>query len=90
MRNRSARLWASAHFAGADDVLVKVGPILERVPDWRGFLAAGGEARYDHLHEPHESTGRPLGPKRFVVMLEKALGRALRPRKRGRKPLRRI
>ena len=38
------------------------------------------------LAERHESTGRPLGPKRFVVMLEKALARVLRPRKRGRRP----
>ena len=79
---------AAAHIKGEDDVLVRVAPILERVPDWRGFLAAGGEGRYAALYERHESTGRPLGPERFVVMLEKALDRVLRPRKRGRKATR--
>jgi putative transposase len=77
---------AAAHVAGEDDVLVRVAPILERVPDWRGFLAAGDAGDYAALYERHGSTGRPLGPKRFVVMLEKALGRVLQPRKRGRKP----
>ena len=56
----------------------------------RGFLRAGGGEEYERLLERHESTGRPLGPKRFVVMLEKALARVLQPRKRGRKPLRRV
>ena len=78
---------AAAHVAGKDDVLVKVKPILERVPDWRGFLAEG-DGEYGALYERHESTGRPLGPKRFVVMLEKALDRVLQPRKRGRRPRR--
>jgi len=48
--------------------------------------AAGGGDDYEQLYERHESTGRPLGPKRFLVMLEKALTRVLQPRKRGRKP----
>jgi len=77
---------AAAHVAGNDDPLVQVAPILERVEDWRGFLAAGAGDDYERLLERHGSTGRPLGPKRFVAMLEKALGRVLRPRKRGRKP----
>jgi len=77
---------ASAHLSGVDDMLVRVAPVLERVPDWRGFLAAGDAGDYAALYERHESTGRPLGPTRFVVMLEKALARVLRPRKRGRRP----
>jgi len=47
------------------------------------------EDDYERLYERHESTGQPLGPKRLVVMLEKALARVLQPRQRGRKPLRR-
>ena len=77
---------AAAHVAGRDDVLVKVAPILGRVADWRGFLAAGGVEEYERFYERHESTGRPLGPKRFLLMLEKALNRVLQPRKLGRKP----
>ena len=34
------------------------------------------------------STGRPLGAKRFVVMVEKPLDRVLQPRQRGPKPSR--
>jgi len=71
--------------AGNDDALVTVRPILERVEDWRGFLSAGGEEEYERLYERHEATGRPLGPTRFVRMLEKALSRPLRPRRRGPK-----
>lgn len=33
-----------------------------------------------------ESTGRPLGADEFIEQLERRLGRALRPRKPGRKP----
>jgi putative transposase len=76
---------AAAHIAGKDDLLVKVAPILKRVADWRGFLAAGGAEEYEQLYERHESTGRPLGPKRFLLMLEKALSRVLQPQKVGRK-----
>ena len=32
---------AAAHLAGRDDELVSVEPLLSRVPDWAGFLAAG-------------------------------------------------
>ena len=69
---------------------MQVAPIVERVEDWRGFLAAGAGAGedYERLYERHECTGRPLGPNRCVTMLEKALHRVLRPRKRGPKPKR--
>ena len=56
-----------------------------RSPEAVRELALSAEGRYAALYERHESTGRPLGPERFVVMLEKALDRVLRPRKRGRK-----
>ena len=80
--------WSSAraHLSGKDDVLVKAAPILERVPDWRGFLAAGDAWNYGGAYERHERTGRPLGGAAFIRLLEKALGRMLRPRKPGRKP----
>jgi len=34
----------------------------------------------------HTRTGRPLGTEAFVQEVETAVGRCLRPRKRGRKP----
>ena len=77
---------AGAHVAGKDDAFVRVRPILDRVEDWSAFLAAGGEDAYGRLYERHEATGRPLGPKHFLVVLEKALGRLLQPRKPGRPP----
>jgi len=56
------------------------------VPDWRGFLAEGDAGDYAGFYERHETTGRRLGPKRFVAMLEKALDRVLQPHKRGPRP----
>jgi len=81
---------AAAHLAGENDVLVKVRPLVRRVDDWREFLLQRSGPAEVELLRRHERTGRPLGPKRFVVKLEKALDRALQPRRRGRKPLRRV
>ena len=77
---------AAAHLSAKDDVLVKVEPILELAPDWRGFLAAGDAAEYGRAFERHERTGRPMGGKRFILMLEKAIGRVLELQKPGRRP----
>jgi putative transposase len=76
--------WSSAraHLAGRDDVLVRVEPLLKRVPDWRGLLDSAGHAN-DALRL-HEATGRPLGSDEFVNQLELQLGRVLRPVKGGR------
>ena len=75
-------VWSSAraHLLGRDDGLVRVAPMLARVPDWARFLATPGEA-IDF--RKHEKTGRPLGDDTFVDALERAVGRALRPRKPG-------
>ena len=76
---------AKAHLAGRDDELVQVGPLLERVEDWAGFLASGlGEAEHAALRSG-ERTGRPLGSSAFVKGLEESLGRTLAPQKRGPK-----
>ena len=41
---------AAAHLAGRDDVLVRVVPLLERIPDWRTLLLAGlSAAELEHL-----------------------------------------
>ena len=76
---------AAAHVAGNDDRLARVAPMLERVDDWREFLAEGlsvGEA--EELRR-HDRTGRPLGSEGFVARLEGLLGRVLHPRKPGPK-----
>src|SRR5882724_5451016 len=68
---------AAAHLAGRDDDLVTVRPLLELVPDWRGFLAGGlGEAEHAAIRAG-ERTGRPLGSAPFVTRLERRLHRPL-------------
>ena len=76
---------AAAHLRGTDDRLVRVAPMLERVDDWREFLAEGlSHAEAEELRR-HERTGRPLGSESFVARLEGLLGRILRPQKPGPK-----
>jgi putative transposase len=79
---------AAAHVAGRDDGVVRVGPLLERVKDWREFLAQAMEADEVKLMRSHERTGRPLGESGFLDRIEKMLGRIVRPAKPGRKPKR--
>lgn len=76
---------AKAHLAGADDDLVSVTPLLERVTDWSAFLGAGlDEERLDRLRQ-HGRTGRPLGGEPFLDRLETLTGRLLRPGRPGPK-----
>ncbi len=79
--------WSSAraHFAGMDDELVKVSPLLEIAGDWMLFLSSGGEdEKMNHIRR-HERTGRPLGDGVFVEKLESTLKRTLKRRKPGPK-----
>lgn len=78
---------AQAHLKGCDDRLVRVGPLLELVDDWKAFLAGGVSAEETKALQLHERTGRPLGPERFVKRIGRKLGRDLIPGKPGR-PLR--
>jgi len=80
--------WSSvhAHSIAIDDDLITVKPMLDRFPDWAGYLAQGlsGEA-IQEIHS-HLGTGRPLGDARFIERLETITGRVLKLRKVGRKP----
>jgi putative transposase len=80
--------WSSAraHLAGRDDDIVRVKPLLDRVHDWRSFLAEPLTEEERELIRAHESTGRPLGSPAFVGRLEKRLGRTLARQKPGPKP----
>src|SRR5258705_3384069 len=80
--------WSSAraHLLGRDDGLVKVAPLLARVPDWAAFLRAGMDPAVADEFRKHQSTGRPLGSDDFIGQLEDLLGRILRPRKPGPVP----
>lgn len=76
--------WSSvaAHFAGEDDELVEVAPLLDRYGDFRAFL---DEPAIRALRAA-EISGRPAGTAQWVAGLEERSGRSLAPRKRGRKP----
>ncbi len=76
---------AKAHLSGRDDTLVRVRPLLDRAPDWRGHLAVGiGEGELTEIRAG-ERTGRSLGSAAFIAELEQRLGRPLARRKPGRK-----
>ena len=77
---------AKAHLSACDDRLVEVAPLLAIIDDWRAFLDSATDE--DHLRQirSHAQTGRPLGDAPFLGRLGRLLGRALGPKKRGRKP----
>jgi putative transposase len=79
--------WSSAraHVEGRDDELVKVEPLLRRVPDWKEFIGGKDDGEEAALLRRHERTGRPLGSESFLKRLERKLGLELRPKKRGPK-----
>jgi putative transposase len=91
---RRAQDWAwssaRAHSAGADDGLVKVAPLLERIGAFADLVSDtrddqdADDPAYASLRAA-EMTGRPVGGADFIAALERRLGRTLSPGKRGRK-----
>ncbi len=81
-------VWSSAraHLDGRDDGLVRVGPLLERYPDWRDYLSDEVDAAALKALRQHGRSGRPLGSERFVARLETELGRPIGSGRRGRPP----
>jgi len=79
--------WSSvrAHLAGSDDALVRVRPVLDRIPHLRDLLDASASDDFTALRRA-EATGRPLGTADFVTELERLLGRPIARRSPGRKP----
>ena len=77
---------ARAHLRRQGDGFVNVGPLLERIEDWRAFLGERQQADLARDIRTHETTGRPLGDSVFVEDLERLVGRRLRPRRRGPRP----
>jgi putative transposase len=75
--------WSSAraHIRGENDELVAVGPMLERVEDWREYLTSPVSESDVAVMRRHTRTGRPLGSESFVDRLQGQLGRILRPLK---------
>jgi putative transposase len=80
--------WSSvrAHLDGRDDEAVSVRPLLERAPRFADLIEGeADEAGYAALRGA-EAIGRPLGAPDFLAAIARQLGRAVTPRKRGRKP----
>lgn len=77
---------ARAHLAGKDDTLVRVRPMLERVADWRAYLAASTKRDDTELIRKHNRTGRPLGTAEFIHKIENLTGESLAPKRPGPKP----
>ncbi|MDA3898515.1 MAG: hypothetical protein PF482_20440 [Desulfobacteraceae bacterium] len=79
---------AAAHISGKDDRLVTVHPMLELVKKkWSDFLCAPVSKDEISDMQKHERTGRPLCAPGFLDHLEMYLGRPLKPKKAGRKPM---
>ena len=79
---------AAAHLEGRADDLVKPGPLLGLVPDWKAYVQRECSEEELQALRRHECTGRPLGTESFIRSLESLLNRPLFPKKPGRKPKR--
>jgi len=79
--------WSSARaqLAGRDDGLVKVQPMLDRVSNWLEYLDSGLNEGLVKALQQHSRTGRPLEDDLFLDMLERKMGKKLRPGRPGRK-----
>ena len=60
--------------------------MIERFPDWRGYLSDDLDAAALNRLRQHGRSGRPLGSARFVAKLETALDRHIGSGRRGRPP----
>ena len=71
--------WSSyhAHVAGADDALVSVAPMLERITDWPRYLSVENSDETMTAIRTQTRTGRPVGDQAFRSELERVSGRDL-------------
>jgi putative transposase len=81
--------WSSAraHLAGVDDGLVRVRPMLDRISDWKVYLAEKPAKSMDDAFRRQEEMGYPMGDDAFVTDLERKFGKSLRPGRAGRPKL---
>ena len=79
--------WSSvhAHLSSNDDGFVSVRPMLEKFPNWSGYLEQGDSENKIERIRKHTRTGRPLGSISFIETLEAMTGKMLKPRKPGPK-----
>ena len=79
--------WSSvaAHLSGADDGLVTVRPVLDRVGRFAALLDTDADDPVFRTLRAAEGTGRPVGAADFIADLERRLGRPIARRASGRK-----
>ena len=80
--------WSSvqAHLSGQDDGVTTVQPVLDRFPDFAGFIESEPTPDQFQRLRQAETIGRPFGDEAFIRALESVTGRTLKPGKRGPKP----
>ncbi len=80
--------WSSvhAHLRGEDDALVRVAPLPERIARFDELLELAPNEDEARVFEQPSAVGRPLGSPEFIDKAEAILGRAIKPKRRGRKP----
>lgn len=77
---------AAAHTGERDDPFVETAPLLERIPNWKEFLAFPVSQQENQRLHTHGRTGRPLGSEEFLGRIGKVLGRDFHGKKPGPKP----
>ncbi len=75
----------AAHLAGADDALVRVGPVLGRVDHFADLLETDADDPAFRALRASEGAGRPVGNADFIGDLERRLGRPIARHAPGRK-----
>ena len=80
--------WSSihAHLNVADDSLVTVAPMCERIPDWSQYLLEQSAPGINDSLRAHTRTGRPAGDMNFIKVLEQTTGRQIRRGRYSPKP----
>ncbi len=76
---------AAAHFAGRDDILVEVAPLINMFGDWEKYLGIDIAEEESKKIKRHVQSGVPLGDEKFVSDLEERFGLKFRPQRRGPK-----
>ena len=66
---------ARAHLLRHDDILVRYGPLIERIGDWRSYLDMPDPPSLSLSLRQHMRTGQPFGEESFVVQVQGMLER---------------
>ena len=79
--------WSSAkvHIKNKKDRIIDNSFVSDEIKNWAGYLAEEDGKEDVVLFRNHSNTGRPLGDKKFIDLLEKISGRMLHRRKSGPK-----